>query len=86
MALYTQDTEKYLKPTNKPQNAHWTHVYSPGLTVPVSGIYRCKACGDEITSNKGDPFPPQNKDQHPCQNKDIRWELVVMTQTKGPAR
>jgi hypothetical protein len=83
MALYAPDTKKYVNQTNKPENEHWRHIYGPGLKVPVSGIYRCTACGDEITSNKGDPFPPQNTKQHPCQDKDIGWELVVMTQTKG---
>lgn len=38
--------------------------YSPGSTVPHSGIYRCLGCGREIASNAGDPFPPQNHHQH----------------------
>jgi len=86
MALYSPSTKKYVKETNQPQNAHWTHYYRPGAIVPVSGIYRCAACGDEITSNKDDPFPPQNTKQHPCATASIQWELIVMTQTKGPGR
>lgn len=86
MALYAPDTQKYLGQTNQPTNKHWTTIYGIGNEVPVSGIYRCYGCGDEITSNKGDVFPPQNKTQHECQNKPVQWELVVMTQTKGPGR
>ncbi|WP_081489877.1 protein L [Pseudomonas sp. R62] len=84
MALVTPDTRSYVKNTTTPKNKHWTHIYGIGTDVPVSGIYRCTGCGDEITSNKGDIFPPQNKTQHECQNKAVMWELVVMTQTKGP--
>lgn len=82
MALYTSGTRKHLKETNQPNNAHWTKTYRPSDDVPKSGIYRCVNCGDEVTSNKGDPFPPQNKTQHPCADK-IEWQLIVMTQTKG---
>lgn len=83
MALVSPDTKKHVKETNSPKNEHWTHVYNIGAKVPVSGIYRCYNCGDEITSNKGDIFPPQNKDQHECQSKPVKWELIIMTQTKG---
>ncbi len=86
MALYAPDTKKYVNETNQPKNKHWTHIYGIGTKVPVSGIYRCTGCGDEITSNKDDPFPPQNGDQHECNGKPIHWELVVMTQTKGPSK
>lgn len=82
MALYSPSTRKYLLETNQPGNSHWKTTYRPGDTVPKSGIYRCVNCGDEITSNKGDPFPPQNHAQHPCAEK-IAWQLIVLTQTKG---
>lgn len=84
MALVSPETRNYIKNTTTPNNQHWTHVYGIGTKVPVSGIYRCTGCGDEITSNKDDPFPPQNDNQHECNGKEIMWELVVMTQTKGP--
>lgn len=83
MALVTQETRKLVLNTNQPTNEHWTSTYGIAATVPVSGIYKCVNCGDEITSNKNDKFPPQNKTQHECQNKPVRWKLVVMTQTKG---
>ncbi|MEE1869087.1 MULTISPECIES: protein L [Pseudomonas] len=84
MAQVSDHTTQYLRQVNGPDDEHWTHVYEIGEEVPVSGIYRCYHCGDEITSNKGDPFPPQNKTQHPKHDKPILWQLVVMTQTKGP--
>jgi hypothetical protein len=72
----------HLVKTDKPANEWWTHTYSPSAEVPVSGIYKCVICKKEITSNKGDPFPPQNHHQHPA-GQDVRWELIVRTNTKG---
>ncbi len=61
----------------------WTTSYDPGEEVPVSGIYRCLGCKREITSNKGDPFPPQNHHQHQAAQGAIRWKLNVRTNTNG---
>jgi hypothetical protein len=61
----------------------WTKVYGPSQKVPVSGIYRCIGCGREVTSNEGDPFPPQNHHQHNALQGDIRWKLNVRTNTEG---
>lgn len=63
-------------------DALFTTVYTPGQTVPASGIYECQGCGREDTCNKGDPFPPQNRSQHPHaphHKPDIRWLLIVET-------
>ena len=49
-----------------PAFSHWKTLFSPNDKVPVSGIYYCKNCNSEVTCNKGDPFPPQNRDQHGC--------------------
>lgn len=62
--------------------AVWSTYYSPGDTVPTSGIYRCKNCGKEVTCNKDDPFPPQNHHQHP-QAGAVLWRLIVWTNTSG---
>lgn len=64
-------------------NAWWKTIYDPGAVVPVSGIYRCIGCKREITSNSGDPFPPQNHHQHDRTQGDIRWKLNIRTNTKG---
>ena len=63
-------------------NPHWTTQYGPADIVPVSGIYYCTNCRREVTCNKDDRFPPQNKAQHPC-DKEIQWQLNVMTDTSA---
>lgn len=85
MALVIDETVQYLKktPMSILGSAVWGKIHAIGSTVPVSGIYRCEGCGDEITSNKGTEFPPQNKHQHPGSAASIGWRLIVQTQTKG---
>jgi hypothetical protein len=61
----------------------WKYLFGVGSPVPASGIYRCTGCGHEITSNKGDNFPPQNRHQHSNPKVDVFWQLIVKTQTKG---
>lgn len=64
-------------------HAHWKNDYGPGNDVPVSGIYKCVGCKKEITSNKRDPFPPQNFHQHSSEQGPVRWKLIVRTNTDG---
>ena len=52
-------------------------VYSPGGTVPWSGIYRCVGCGREVVHTIGKPLPPQNHHQHASSQGEIRWRLIV---------
>lgn len=63
---------------------HWKNTYGPADKVPVSGIYFCTNCNREVTCNKDDPFPPQNRAQHPC-DKSIKWKLNIMANT-NPAK
>lgn len=86
MAQHADDTKKYLRSAIAPSDGHWNTLYSISSEVPVSGIYRCHGCGHEITSNKSDQFPPQNKKQHTCHDEQILWELIVMTDTMGSGR
>lgn len=85
MARYIQATEQYLKKTQPTilGGVVWDTVHPIGSIVPISGIYRCEGCGDEITSNKDTEFPPQNTHQHPGSSKTIGWRLIVETQTKS---
>jgi len=67
----------------EPSQLWWKNTYEPSDTVPVSGIYICAGCKKEITSNKDDPFPPQNHHQHTAHQGKIRWKLNVRTNTTG---
>lgn len=85
MAEVTSTTALHVKQVNNTllgSAPEWSNAYGIGASVPASGIYRCIGCGHEITSNKGDNFPPQNKHQHPGSTTDVLWQLIVKTQTK----
>jgi hypothetical protein len=81
MAAFTRETEPFLQRVGD-DRAWWSGRYTPGQAVPVSGIYRCEVCGKEVTSNEGDPFPPQNHHQH-TNRSAISWQLIVRTDTNG---
>lgn len=74
MAQYKSMT--YLNQSN---DKKFDDEHSPGVEAPYPGIYRCKACGDEISTAKGHTLPPQNHKQHNS-SADIKWKLLVMSQ------
>jgi hypothetical protein len=78
MALY-----KYGNYLTESTHAAFDTLHSPGQTCPDSGIYRCEGCGDEIASNKDNPFPPQNHHQHSSAQGSIRWKVIVFSQGSG---
>jgi hypothetical protein len=80
MAIHT--THSVLKKV-EPIKEWWTTTYEPGDAVPVSGIYVCQGCKREITSNRDDPFPPQNHHQHTAAQGKILWKLNIRTNTTG---
>jgi hypothetical protein len=59
----------------------WTTDYDPGDIVPLSGIYKCRRCKREVTSNQGDPFPPPSHHSHAP--NAVKWRLLVWTNTSG---
>ncbi len=73
---------KYGAYLNQSDHQAYDTLHKPGETCLDSGIYRCEACGDEIASNKGNPFPPQNHHQHSSGLGTIRWKLIVFAQQK----
>lgn len=73
---------KYTEYLAQSNHSAYDELHEPGSTCPNSGIYRCESCGDEIASNKGNPFPPQNHHQHPPAVGRIRWKLIVFAQQK----
>lgn len=79
MALYNDS--KFL--THNTEWVGWKSKYSPAEIVPHSGIYRCTGCKKEVTSNKGDKFPPQNHHQHGTNQGSIQWQMIVYTDTEG---
>lgn len=80
MAYYT-DNSSFDKITNPSET--WGKIFGPADTVPASGIYRCIGCKKEVTSNKGDKFPPQNHHQHSAAAGEVRWKMNVWTNTEG---
>ncbi|MBX8511302.1 hypothetical protein K5D34_16560 [Pseudomonas cichorii] len=80
MAYYT-DNSKFDKITN-PSDV-WSKQFGPAEIVPASGIYRCIGCKKEVTSNKGDKFPPQNHHQHATSVGPVKWQMNVWTNTDG---
>lgn len=71
MALYKDESKLTYS-----DDAAFDVDHKPGDTTPHSGIYRCTACGKEIVSESGKPFPPQNHHQH-TPPAAIRWRLLV---------
>jgi hypothetical protein len=62
------------------QDQAFDNVHAPGTATPLSGIYKCESCGDEIASNRGQPLPPQNHHQHRQGLGPIRWRLIVFAE------
>jgi len=54
-------------------------LYKPGERAPLSGIYRCENCTDEIAHNGGNQLPPQNHHQHKSRLLPILWRLIAAT-------
>ena len=73
---------KYSKYLTQSDHSAYDTLHNPGSTCENSGIYRCESCGDEIASNKGNPFPPQNHHQHAPGAGAIKWKLIVFAQQK----
>lgn len=75
MALYKFATHLY--PYSGQNHENFDKTYSPGTTVPWSGIYRCEGCGREVVHTTGKPLPPQNHHQHSVYQGSILWRLIV---------
>jgi hypothetical protein len=74
---------KYAQYLNQNDHAEYDKLYGLGENCPNSGIYLCEGCADEIASNKGNPFPPQNHHQHQPGQGAIGWKLIVFAQQKS---
>ena len=78
MAIY-----KYSSIVKTSDDSAFDTLANPGSATLHPGIYRCEGCGKEVTSNKGNPLPPQNHHQHTATQGTIRWRLAVFAQTEG---
>lgn len=72
---------KYNTALHHHTSTEFDKLHTPGAIAPLSGIYRCTGCGDEISIAKGHILPPQNHHQHPNVLIPIRWQLIVCAQT-----
>jgi hypothetical protein len=77
MALYKHSTL-----LAQSQDAAFDLEHRPGASTPHSGIYRCAGCGREVTSEEGNPLPPQNHHQHAANQGAVRWRMVVYADHK----
>lgn len=82
MTSTSKDMATYKKKdyVQESQSTDFDGLHNPGDRAPASGIYRCEACGREISHNAGVPLPPQNHHQHPS-GAAIRWRLIVKAAT-----
>ena len=51
MALY-----KYPQVLSQSDHQAFDKIQQPGVQTPHSGLYRCEGCGDEVSSNAGNPL------------------------------
>lgn len=77
MALY-----KHPKFISQTDDQTFDQTLAPGANAPYSGIYRCLGCGKEVTSEQGNPLPPQSHHQHSPSQGPIRWLLIVYADHK----
>ncbi len=73
MALYQDNS--FLIQSRHP---YFNTRIAPGTIVSVSGIYRCKGCGQEIALAESQALPTQKQHQHRFELGPSSWELIVL--------
>jgi hypothetical protein len=73
MAIY-----KYVGFLGKIDHELFDQLHDPGDRTPLSGIYRCEACGHEHACTTGDPLPPKNHARHDPSRGAVKWRLTVV--------
>lgn len=68
---------KNLNYLNQSDSDMFEKLYEPGEPTVYSGVYRCEACGKNITCVAPQPLPPANHHPHSMEDGRIRWRLVV---------
>lgn len=80
MALYKYSN--YLAPS---KNTTFDQVLPAGLHIPSGGIYRCVGCGNEVAQEANSVLPDRSHHPHTPAQGEVRWQLVVATQTNVAA-
>jgi hypothetical protein len=80
MALY-----KYPNYLNLSKNSSFDQVLAAGLHIPSAGIYRCVGCGNEVAQEANTALPDRRHHPHKPAQGEVRWQLVIATQTDVPA-
>lgn len=71
---------KYRGHLTESASAAFDTRHAPGTIAQNPGIYRCPACGDEITVTKGRALPPQNHHPHAPDQGKVEWQLIVFAE------
>lgn len=77
MAYYKY--KRFLEPR---EDVAFDDIHAVGDVAPLSGLYRCEACGTSTVRYSGEPLPGPEK--HPAHDQDapILWRLIVMAHLK----
>lgn len=79
MALY-----KYPNYLAISKNTSFDQVLPAGLHIPSGGIYRCVGCGNEVALEGNCVLPDRQHHPHTPAQGEVRWQLIVATQTNAP--
>jgi hypothetical protein len=80
LALY-----KYPNYLTLSKNGAFDRILPAGLHIPSAGIYRCAGCGNEIAQDANTVLPDRQHHAHTPAQGDVRWQLIVATQTNVEA-
>jgi hypothetical protein len=61
-------------------------THGSGATAPMTGIYRCVACGAETVAERNSPLPAKTHHVHSPSSMRYSWQLVAMARESPKAR
>jgi len=68
---------KYSRYIHTSHDAAFDQLYAAGTIAPISGIYRCEACGKQEIGIRDFSLPAQSHHPHSYLQGPIRWRLVA---------
>jgi hypothetical protein len=63
------------------KNSSFDQVLPAGLHIPSGGIYRCVGCGNEVAQEANTVLPDRQHHAHAPAQGEVRWQLIIATQT-----